>query len=154
MAVSSWTSTWPFPLFFFFTTCCSTSLYQHTHKYTHVQTGPWGVFSPEVAICTCLFGMQWALPRIPVMPIPVSCLWLSLLPLSIHFCVYVYLYACMIMFSLVCVDVCISMCVHIFCKFVCCCKIDLEYGADFLVASRTNPSVLGDQLLCTTASLS
>lgn len=29
---------------------------------THMQTGPWGVFSPEVAICTCLLGMQWAQP--------------------------------------------------------------------------------------------
>lgn len=39
--------------------------------HTHIgrETGPWGVFSPEVAICTCLFGMQWALPPIPPKPV-------------------------------------------------------------------------------------
>lgn len=40
------------------------------HTQTHIQTGPQGVFSPEVAICNCLFGMQWALPPISVKPIP------------------------------------------------------------------------------------
>lgn len=42
----------------------------HTRACTHMHTGPWGMFSPEVAICTCLFGMQRALPPIPLKPVP------------------------------------------------------------------------------------
>lgn len=46
-------------------------------------------------------------------------------------------------------------CILPVCVSVCVVRWILENGAfDFLVASATNPSVLGDQMLCTTACLS
>ena len=97
MADSSWTSTWPFPLsfFFFFSPHAAPPHFSctHTHTHTHMQTGPWGVFSPEDAICTCLFGMQRALPPTPRENYsPFSCLWLYLPPLSIPLCIFVHMW--------------------------------------------------------------
>lgn len=90
-----------------------------------MQTGPWGVFSPEAAICTCLFGMQWALPPIPWNLFPLICLWLYLPPLNM--CVCVYLYIRVIIFDLsvhaCCFCLCLSVWVHIFqvCVSACVC---------------------------------
>lgn len=111
------------------------TLAAHTH--THMQTGPWDVFSPEDAICTCLFGMQRALPPLPVKPIPPLAVCGSTCPhLAFH---YVYLYICGIIFPFVCACmICLfvvcapPVCVWVsFLSGLCVVRQILEYGADF-----------------------
>lgn len=106
------------------------TLAAHTH--THMQTGPWGVFSPEDAICTCLFGMQRALPPLPVKPIPPLAVCGSTCPhLAFH---YVYLYICGIIFPFVCACmICLfvvcappCVCVGVISFWFVCCKTDFR----------------------------
>lgn len=114
----------------FSTMYCSSSA---AHTQTHMQTVPRGVFSPEVAICTCLFGMQWALPPIPAKPIPsqlfvalTASTYVYLCPhifVDVSFSAFVCACMCSCLILVVCLPVLASLCGYAFCLFVCLCVL-------------------------------